>query len=547
MDYWKDEESLLRRPALTAAQQRLLATGSSDLGESEVAQQGGESGEKESTPLSSSLKRMLDSMFEGSGLEIGLKIMCCPLVVPVGVMAAILYFLMTRGFRLIIFLLRKLSEGVAWLVGMIPIVFGYLFEAVVAACAFIATVWSAISACWVATLDWLSRHFKALLFGLYDALIAPIVFAVDKCLLSPLKTAVTACCEKAMLPFAEWLFKRLGECTPKALEAVGEGCKVFGTGLYDLDGLVTTLVFETTAALIHALHEALKAIVKAVQYMYDEVWSKRLKVLFTTAWEATVKCCEWLKGAVIEPTLLMVGNAARATWRGVEVACEAIGRWFAWLNKNVLTPLCTWVGEVMAVAGRALGSCCEWFGTNVLAPMCEAIGRMIKAVCEAIGRILTAVWEVIAKVAVALWEAIVRVVALLWQGVAAGATAVGNATQSVLSAAWAVVAPACEALGNGVAVVAGAAGNAIQAVLTAGWAVLSAVAAAVAAVAAVVWTAVEPLLAAVPAVAAAVWKAVSAVAQAMADVVVALWMSLMKCVGAETPSSRGAERYEPLV
>ena len=464
---------LLSRPVLSEAEQRRIC-GLPAL--SRPPAQGGEAAEgAPSQP--SALARLRDALCSGSRIEVVLKAAVLPLVLPIGFVAGVAYFTVTRSYRLLRYLLLRLPACVAHL-------FRSLATAITAVCRAAVALAKRLQSCWLAVLDFVARHCKSLLFAVYDTAVAPVFAAVDRCVLQPLRMAATGCARAAYAhifrPLGAAFVRGIEACLPVASRALTAGCSAIGTVAYEVDCALTEGAIRAAASLWRALQRVWDVLARTARWVWHDVGAGQriidvcqwLQTVVVAGWDALIGACRWLEAAVLLPGCEAAAVGLRALGRALHTLGGAIGSAASWAWTRVLAPLGTAAWGGVSAAGSALGSALGWLIEHAMWPLCVAVGRasvevtqraaalcsalagLVGACCSALGRASGAVYTAVLlplgswvatsfRGAVAVMAAIVAPVVA---AAAAAATALGAFVTAVMGASSAVARAATDLL-----------------------------------------------------------------------------------------------------
>ena len=263
-------------------------------------------------------QRLLGVVCEGSRGERVLKGLCCPLMLPIGVAAAAGYFLLTRGWRLFKWLC---STGLPALCGLVAEGCTHLWVCLGSVYNLLVSCFAACYSCWSIALEWIARHVKTALYGVYDSLFAPVLRFADYTLFTPVQRLSTACCEATVehcaRPFCKLLCQGI-------LPAVG---KALGSAVTAASDALVEADYRCTACAI---------------YISEHLWSG-----LVATWQGFVRLFQ-----VIKPSCEAVG-------RGLQASARA-------MHRTVLLPLWQAIRRVASAIGRGLGEAAGWLLEQVM-------------------------------------------------------------------------------------------------------------------------------------------------------------------------------------
>eukprot|EP00908_Phaeocystis_cordata_P025017 Transcript_7474.p2 GENE.Transcript_7474~~Transcript_7474.p2 ORF type:complete len:619 (-),score=227.16 Transcript_7474:54-1910(-) len=485
---------------------------------------------------------------EASCVENALKVLCCPLVAPLGLAFFALYALIKRGIPLLLRLLWRGLVGLCklllytavqlcklllytavklceLLLGLLKLI-GKLVGAVFLC---LKHTWHGIVRCWHSFVETVLVPSKRCLFVTYDGIVQPMSRCVRFVLVAPLQKGATLLHAKVLAPAAACLGHAVGKVLEVAAKGVAAAFQGLRVGLMVVDGLLT----EGVIWAFEALGRGVEALCNATAECFEALR------------RATAGCCAVL-GRALEALCNATAECCAAVGRAVEALCNAIGRCCAAIGRAV-TACCDWLDKhIVSPLGRAASAACElvgrgsaWVGTHVLTPLCNALGAAVNAVCDALGAALSAIGEAIVAVCAALGRAIAAVgkaigalIAALCEALAAAGAAVGRALAAAAAAVGAAIGAVCVATGSVLAAIGEPIGRAIASAAAALGAVLASLVVATG-------RALAALGAALAAVAVGVGNTVGAVVDALARAAVASAQALVALFQRCDPAASG--------
>ena len=358
------------------------------------------------------------------------QVLCSLIMALPGMAAGVAYLLVTRGWRLLRWFCTRCIPPALELMGkVLPPALDLMGRGCEAAgrglvrfceglmrC--LHATWHSIVACtdafrscWALVLEWVATHCKGCLYALHDTLVAPVVRAVDACLLTPLvgcATALVRCLKPSAQRLAEWLCR---ECGPACGRAIIGVCQAVATLFSSLDGLLTEGCLCTAELLWRGVEWQWSILGGAIQ-----------------------AGCEWT-GKMIDLVARSVGHvlceALRWSWHTVLLPCgKALYAAVEWMVSQVLTPLWQW----LVVVGQAAASMICQFLTLLAKAACETCQAIGQLLCSLANVLTTALSNVLGQLCQATATCLAPCVQAAWSGVIAVGGAIGKATVAMVMA-----------------------------------------------------------------------------------------------------------------
>lgn len=403
--FWCDEERYLATPTLSVGERRVLE--GSGVG---------------------ALHQFAEALCTGSRAEVGLKVACLPVMIPLGAAAAAIYFVVTRGFRLI-----------KRLVVCLPFCLCGCCKSTVSTIAFLATSFQTVCFC---VSDFVARHCKTCCFAVYDGIIAPIHRGVVVPSKAALKAAWTGCMARVLNPCFQQGWRLVASCTPVALARC---CAVWdhllGIGK-EADHVVTEALLRTMSVLIQGGERVISWLSMcgdAIAVRAVHVWRNGLRELVISIGMRLESCAR-----ATSSTLEAVGRAICARGRACYELVEPVGRVVCQRTAELAQLIwthgvytCTWCAEQLGGAIAATANCLSHACNVTLVPMAQALWRCLHAA-------FSMAFDLVAAVATPLCQ----ILSQAWQMVLSAGQAIASAAQTVGSQVWPLVVQLSQAVAS---------------------------------------------------------------------------------------------------